>query len=486
MSGNGEITGEGETDETDEIDEDLPLGPIAESKFYDRDQRLPVYMWGLTKGINTDDAADILLKPFADRTLMVTRVPTNFSKNTVFVVDTSNLSNVADLKCNDLGAWLCHTGSKKYLYSTDDSGMCYKLEEQDDYPPNHMLYIVQRQFFTNKSLTSLRKSIITARQPTSTSPRDLAVIQYIFTDGEQEVSVNSHGNSKGTGSRAYKRTMESTREFVREKLKELPPRKVIPSVVQERGGIMKVESAGEFPRNRVQVYNISKQAKRQKVNGTVSTGDPLLQVLAKAKEEQQGPMEDLFIREIPLFPEPIVFLATEKQLADTVRFCTNPEAFCILGVDCTFQIADFYYTFTTYQNLMLNTEKGVHPVCIGPGILHKQKLLTSYKTLPLLKTKYNTETSGILDYRTDVEENLYSALSQVFEDAKHLRCDIHLRDNIKRKLHELGITGSVAAEIASDIFGKVLGEVTEGGLVDCTSGKDFDIALNDVTNKWPS
>ena len=87
--------------------------------------------------------------------------------------------------------------------------------------------------------------------------------------------------------------------------------------------------------------------KRQKLDGTVSIGDPLLQVLPKAKEEQQGPTEDIFIREIPLFPEPIVFLATEQQLADVVRFCTNPEAFCILGVDCTFQIADFYYTFTT-------------------------------------------------------------------------------------------------------------------------------------------
>ena len=434
--------------------------------------------------MNTDDAADILLKPFADRTLLATRVPTNISKNTVFVVDTSNLSNVADLKCDDLGAWLC-TGSKKYLYSKDDSGMCHKLEEQDDCPPNHVLYIVQRQFFTNKSLASLRKSIITARQATSTSPQDVAVIQYIFTDGEQEVIVNSHGNSKATGSRAFKRTMQSTRDFVREKLKELPPRQVIPSVVQERGGIMKVESAGEFPRNRAQVYNINKQAKRQKV-GTVFTGDPLLQLLTKAKEEQQGPVEDIFIREIPLFPEPIVFLATEQQLADTVRFCTNPEAFCILGVDCTFQIADFYYTFTTYRNLMLTTEKGVHPVCIGPGILHKQKLLTSYKTLPLLMTKYNTETSGVLAYGTDGEENLYSAWSQVFKDAKHLRCDIHLRDNVKRKLHELGITGSVAVEIVSDIFGKVLGEVTEGGLVDCTSGKDFDIALNNVTSKWPS
>ena len=149
---------------------------------------------------------------------------------------------------------------------------------------------------------------------------------------------------------------------------------------------MKVESSGDFPRNRAQVYNLNKEVKRRKVDQPITTGDPLLQILAKAKEEQQGWKEDILIREIPLFPEPIIFLATEQQLIDIERFCTNPEKFCILGVDCTCQIADYYYTFTTNRNLMLTTEKGHHPVCIGPGILHKQKLLTSYKTLPLLMT----------------------------------------------------------------------------------------------------
>jgi len=42
--------------------------------------------------MNTDDVADILLKLFVDRMLMATHVPTNICKNTVFVVDTSNLS----------------------------------------------------------------------------------------------------------------------------------------------------------------------------------------------------------------------------------------------------------------------------------------------------------------------------------------------------------------------------------------------------------
>ena len=42
----------------------------------------------------------------------------------------------------------------------------------------------------------------------------------------------------------------------------------------------------------------------------------------------------------------------------------------------------------------------------------------------------------------------------------------------------------MASEIVCDIFGKVLGEVIEGGLVDCSSSREFDTALNNVTKKW--
>ena len=309
-------------------------------------------------------------------------------------------------------------------------------------------------------------------------------MQYIFGDGEQVVKVKCHGNSKGVGSRSFKRTMKSNRDSVKDKLKGLPPRQVVHAIVDQKGRIMKIESAGDIPRNRTQVYNLNRELKRQNVDSPITTGDPLLQVLVKAKEEQQGRKEDMLIREIPLFPEPIIFLATEQQLIDIERFCSNPEEFCILGVDCTFQIADFYYTFTTYRNLMLATEKGHHPVFIGPGILHKQKLLSSYKTLPLLMTKYRKETSGVLVFGTDGEENLYNAMAEVFVNAKHLRCDIHLRDNVKRKLDELQITGAEATEIMFDIFRKGMGDVTEGGLVDCRSPDEFEVGVRNATKRW--
>ena len=278
--------------------------------------------------------------------------------------------------------------------------------------------------------------------------------------------------------------MKSTKDLIAEKLSLFPPREASHEIIKERGGISNISQSGEFPRNRNQVYNVNRKLKSEKSKTTLSSHDPLLQVITKAKEDQKGRVENAFIRDIPLFPEPIVFLASEQQLRDIERFCTNPAKFCIVGVDATFQIAGFYFTFTTYRNLMLTTEKGNHPVFIGPGILHKQKLYTSYKTLPLLMSKYCAGTSGILVYGTDGEENMAKALADAYPTAKHLRCDIHMRDNVKRKLSEIGITGTVASEIVFDIFCKKVDGGIQGGLVDCTSSDEFDTALKVVVEKW--
>ena len=133
---------------------------------------------------------------------------------------------------------------------------------------------------------------------------------------------------------------------------------------------------------------------------------------------------------------------------------------------------------------MLKTKRRNHPVVIGPGILHKQKLYTSYKTLPLLMSKYRAGTNGVLVYGTDGEDNMAKAFSDVYPDAKHLRCDIHMKDNVKRKLSQLGISGDIALEIMSDVFGKKIDGRIDGGLVDCSSSEEFGNALISATQKW--
>ena len=431
----------------------------------------------------TDDIATVLIQEKIDQSKIAQKVPTNISKNTVFILDTTKLLHGEDMRCDDMGAWLC-TGSKRFDYSVDNEGKINReteLANQSQEKP----YQLNRQFFKNKSAPSVRKIIATVYNKISQMAKDLTFIQYIFEEGEEEIVVKPHGNAKTKdyGSSGYKRTMKSTKDLITQKLTVLPPRKTTDQIIKERGGIMKIKHAGEFPRNRTQVYNINRKLKG-KEETTLPSDDPLLQVITKAKEEQRGRIENALIREIPLFPEPIVFLASEQQLKDIERFCTNPAKFCVLGVNATFQIAGFYYTFTTYRNFLLRTDKGSHPVLIGPGILHKQKLCTSYKTLPLLMLKYCAGTNGVLVYGTDGEENMVKAFSEAYPDAKHLRCDIHMKDNVKRKLSPLGITGLTAQEIISDIFGKKVDGGLDGGLVDLTSDKEFDDAVASILDKW--
>ena len=61
----------------------------------------------------------------------------------------------------------------------------------------------------------------------------------------------------------------------------------------------------------------------------------------------------VLIRSVQVTPESIIFLSTEQQLKDIERFCTNPEMFCVLGIDANFELCDYHMTIATYHNPML-------------------------------------------------------------------------------------------------------------------------------------
>ena len=59
-----------------------------------------------------------------------------------------------------------------------------------------------------------------------------------------------------------------------------------------------------------------------------------------------------------------------------------------------------------------------------------------------------------------------------------------MRENVKRKLVEFGISGHTASEIMCDIFGKEIDDEVEEGLIHCSSAEEFDSALQSTTSKW--
>lgn len=89
--------------------------------------------------------------------------------------------------------------------------------------------------------------------------------------------------------------------------------------------------------------------------------------------------KDGLVREVVGEPEPMAFLATDRQLKDIELYCATVGSFSILGVDATFNLGDFSVTPTTYRPLKIyNVRTGKPPVFLGPLLVHQSKEPTFY------------------------------------------------------------------------------------------------------------
>ena len=254
------------------------------------------------------------------------------------------------------------------------------------------------------------------------------------------------------------------------------PKQAISAITNEKGGIVNMKSAGEVPRNRRQVYNIK--------NTKNDDSDALLSVMAMCKESM-GKGEDPFVRIVTSAPEPMCIMCTNSQLNDIERFCTDPDMFKLLSVDPTFNLGDFSVTVTSYCNLLLQSHRtGKNPVMIGPMLVHRRKVFSTYHFFASGLVSLNPALSCLQAFGTDGEECLYNAFSVQFTQAHHVRCFLHFRDNCKAKLSELKVSNDVALEIIQDIFGSLIKGLQ--GIVDASSADDLRSQFDHLQAKWDS
>lgn len=261
------------------------------------------------------------------------------------------------------------------------------------------------------------------------------------------------------------------------------PLQVLREVENIQGGVMKAKSGCDLPRNRQQIYN-AKQAKKvhgETITSSIPRQDTLAQVMQMCKDTSSG--SDAFIRSVEAAPEPMCVLATSQQLADLERFCTaSPSS--VLSVDPTFNLGPFYVTPTTYHNLLVTTNRGNHPVTLGPILIHQTKTFHPFHYFASTLIRLNPRLISLKAFGTDGEAELIKAFSVCFPSAVHLRCTLHVRQNIKDKLRNLSVPQSVAREFLDDIFGKQIGSHFEAGLVDSESETTFRNALSKLQYRW--
>lgn len=321
------------------------------------------------------------------------------------------------------------------------------------------------------------------------------LVQYLFKYEEHEVTAPlPHGNSKTR--RPYRRVFQSTRQAlqVSETQKSGNPKKILDEVYRSVGDVTTARSHGQLPRGPQDLYNARFAAKQttesthaDQTQGNVCEANTIWQLLEKAKREEKESAESVFIRECRIHPDFLVVLASNRQLQDMVRFCTNASEFSILGVDPTFNIfkENISLTVMTYRNLKLHhnaTKKP--PVFIGPVLMHQRKDWQTYSRFANTLITECPALEGIIACGTDGEKALINGLQRNFRFSLFLRCFIHVKDNVKRELDKRGVSSSVKKAILGEIFGTQEEEVKYEGLVDCSSEEEFQFKLENLEERW--
>ena len=113
------------------------------------------------------------------------------------------------------------------------------------------------------------------------------------------------------------------------------------------------------------------------------------------------------------------------------------------------------------SNIRCLKQTAKHPVFIGPSIIHMTKEFEDYG-----------------------EINLANAFVCELPDAIHLRCKIHLPENIERKLVKLSFDKDTQQNVLYKIFGRRTGDSRTKVPVDTNSAEEFDEMLNTLQTEW--
>ena len=233
---------------------------------------------------------------------------------------------------------------------------------------------------------------------------------------------------------------------------------------------------GDLPRNSSQVSRI--KSKKSFVPVSSKVNDPLQALVVKFKE-QSGGRANQYIQAIHLVPDPTIVLFDMCQLDEIEQFCCSQGKTSVLGVDVTFNLGAFYVTMCTYQNLKVINNSGIHPIMIGPTLIHSCKDRSNFLVPFQEIVKKKPSLASLKAYGTDGEQAIANAASEAFPFAVHLRCANHLRDNITANLRKMLIPDSMIKHILADIFGTSV----EMGLIHAPS-QDFASKLKLLEKRW--
>eukprot|EP00794_Sanderia_malayensis_P004990 gene4990-5648_t len=439
--------------------ENTSLQPDGEA--YNGDTRTPVFSWR-KEPYEFADIAKIMLSTYTRESLCVAP-PINVSHNVSFLAEYSSFTNWEDLKCDDMGAWK-HTGSPKRYYHVDmiDEKPATVTPVTKSEFGEQGVWRMKRIYYKNKSDCSIRKTI-SIMQDATEKCGEYIFLEYRFKGEEHEITaIKPHGNSKSR--RQYIRVFPSVRDKLRDSKskKQSSASGELDKVYLSSGDVLGARSLGELPRGRSDLYNARRSASSSTSTGKQNGNEKVLcdefwSLLEKAKRESLSGKGGSFIRECSAHPELFVVLATDRQLQDIEKFCTDPREFCVYGIDPTFNIfkENISLTVTTYRNLrLMKRDTNKPPMFIGPVLMHQRKDWRTYSRFAHRIVLENPALEAIIACGTDGEKAIMDGCKRNFPFAIFLRCFIHFKGTIEREITRRGLGTSFKKAVMNDIFGK--------------------------------
>ena len=175
---------------------------------------------------------------------------------------------------------------------------------------------------------------------------------------------------------------------------------------------------------------------------------------------------------------PLVTVYTEQQMCDIRRFCCIENG-CVLGIDKTYNLGEFYVTPTVYKDLSVESKKTEdHPICFGPTLIHtKSTTITYSRFLHEIADQLSESEISKLTIGSDEELALKSAIKRCFVGVTHVLCCRHLRKNAKDYMENLaGYPLEDRQELLREIFSPT-------GILEDTDQDTFRAKVSTLTEK---
>ena len=242
--------------------------------------------------------------------------------------------------------------------------------------------------------------------------------------------------------------MQKTREKC---VNGLNAKTVYDEINKESGGAYCSSSQSSELRDMQQVHRQNEKAKGKVTKGISALG--FSGELSTAIMLQRSDPE--FIKTISCISDSYyIFLGTTTQLDDVAKMCCDSDN--VLCIDATFNLCSGWVTDCCFNNDDLRTNKGKHPIFLGPAIVHFEKDVFLLSRFASEMLTYQTAISNLKTIGTDPEKAIFNGFLSQIKDLKLLLCVFHLQQNNKRKLTELKPKGGsqVINTILADIYGR--------------------------------